>query len=554
MQRAKIRAMKISKHAMPWLLSCCMVLGAGCGDSSRDEKAGGDATPSADQSASSPTAKSSAEDAEKHADPQEPAEDPPFAKVEGERGLRSKRDGALAGYTLIAPLNSKQVHLLDMDGEVAHTWKVDHVPGGGTYLLENGHLLRTAMVNDNPRFHGGGIAGRIEERDWDGNLVWEYELANDQRTTHHDIERLPNGNVLAIAYEYHSPEEAFAKGRAVQEIDPKDGLWCDVILEIEPTLPSGGKIVWEWRSFDHLIQDLDPAQEGYGKPADHPGRIDINADHRYDVEESDEAREAREERQRQIQALGYTGGKAASEEDADDASGDKKKKSEHEADWLHTNAVAYLPALDLIVISTPHLCEIWFLDHSTTMAEAATEKGGRYGRGGEILFRYGNPRNYGRGGASDRKLFYQHDCTFQSDGSEGGLNVLVFNNGSQRPGKEFSSVEEWRFPFDSNTGFPKLIGSPLPQPELIWSYEDRERFFSPFISGAQRLKNGNTLICEGARGRLLEVTREGEIVWDFYNPLGGDVPPREQQGKAPPHALFRATRIPSDHPGLAGRF
>ena len=50
------------------------------------------------------------------------------------------------------------------------------------------------------------------------------------------------------------------------------------------------------------------------------------------------------------------------------------------------------------------------------------------------------------------------------------------------------------------------------------------------------------------------MTRAGEIVWDYYNPLGGDVEPKEQQGKAPPHALFRATRIPLDHPAVKGRF
>ena len=75
-------------------------------------------------------------------------------------------------------------------------------------------------------------------------------------------------------------------------------------------------------------------------------------------------------------------------------------------------------------------------------------------------------------------------------------------------------------------------------------------FYSAFISGAQRLPNGNTLICSGAAGRLFEVTREGRIVWDYRNPLGGDVDPPDHAGKAPPLALFRGARYAKDHPGV----
>ena len=69
-------------------------------------------------------------------------------------------------------------------------------------------------------------------------------------------------------------------------------------------------------------------------------------------------------------------------------------------------------------------------------------------------------------------------------------------------------------------------------------------------TGAQRLSNGNTLICAGAPGRVFEVTADKRVVWDYLNPLGGEVEPSKLGGKAPPKALFRATRIPSDHPGL----
>jgi hypothetical protein len=497
-------------------------------------------------------------------EPPEPP--PPFSIVEGERGLRLRAPGALDGLTLISPLNSKQVHLVDLDGNTVHTWTTQHTPAGGVYFTPAGHLLRGAMVEDNPRFHGGGIGGRIEEFDWDGKLVWEYELASDQRTTHHDIALLPNGNILAIAEEYHSPEEAFARGRALNRIHD-EGLWCDVVIEIRPTLPKGGEIVWEWRSFDHLVQDEREAAQNFGLPAEHPGRIDINADHRYDAPESDEERKQREEREAAMHSLGYGGGKAAeaaADKDVADA-GHKdgappagkakaKKKEKYDADWLHTNAIDYSPEHDLIALSTPHMSEVWVIDHSTTTKQAAGATGGKWGKGGDLLYRWGNPRNYGFGDASTRKLFYQHDVTWQSGEEPGGLCFLLFNNGTKRGDEEFSDVLEFALPFDPKLGFVRAQDQPFGPEAMAWSYADPERFFSPFISGAQRLSNGNTLICEGARGRVFEVNRAGEIVWDFYNPLGGEIKPAKQAGNAPAKALFRATRIPASHPGLVGKF
>ena len=95
----------------------------------------------------------------------------------------------------------------------------------------------------------------------------------------------------------------------------------------------------------------------------------------------------------------------------------------------------------------------------------------------------------------------------------------------------------------------------------VWEYSDPGTFYSAFISGAHRVPNGNTLICAGTDGRVFEVTPEGKVVWDYWNPFGGEV--EANFGKAagknnaptgvPPKALFRATRIAKDHPGLRGR-
>jgi hypothetical protein len=170
-----------------------------------------------------------------------------------------------------------------------------------------------------------------------------------------------------------------------------------------------------------------------------------------------------------------------------------------------------------------------------------------------LLYRFGHSRNYGVGDEASRKLRYQHDPTWLKDPAAGTLGLLVFDNGGGRKPVEYSEVLELAKPYDPALGFTRKSGEAYGPAEPAWTYKDPPRFFSPFISGAQRLSNGYTLICEGARGRVLEVTSAGQIVWDYYNPLGGEIKAAEQAGKAPSKALFRATRIAKDHPGLVGK-
>jgi hypothetical protein len=461
------------------------------------------------------------------------------------RGLVLNDPAAFQGYTLFAPLNSRTIFLLDMQGQVVHSWKTSTSPTGAVYLLDSGNLLRLGRVDEAPRFRGGGIGGVIEELDWDGKVVWSYEQADDYQILHHDIEPLPNGNVLAIAWEHRYREDAVEWGRDPAHVG-EQGMWPDAVIEIQPTRPEGGEVVWEWHSWDHLVQDFDRERTNFGQVSDRPERVDINADHRDKPPMTEAQRKELEELEREMAALGYTGGGAP-------AAPDKPAQPELDPDWLHTNAVDYLPEHDLIVLSTPQMCELWVIDHSTTTEEAAWSSGGRFGRGGDLLWRWGNPRNYGCGTDADRKLTYQHNPEWVAGTKPGELRLLVFNNGRERPDGDYSSVDELVLPFDPAKGFLREPGQAFGPSELAWTYSDKGTFYSPFISGAQRLPNGNTLICSGAQGRVFEVTPERKVVWDFENPLGGDVMAPQNAGQAPPHALFRATRIPADHPGLAGR-
>lgn len=468
----------------------------------------------------------------------------PGAAVEAKRGLRLNDERAFQGYTLLAPLKDTSTYLLDMHGKVVHQWESDLPPGNSVYLKENGNLLRAARPQTNKRFHGGGEGGRLREYSWDGELLWELDWNDDQRLHHHDFEPLPNGNLLLIAWEYKSGADATAHGRAHWE--EEEEFWPDYLVEIRPTGKNGAEVVWEWHTWDHLVQDQNPDLPNYGRPAEYPGRVDINGD--FDRQVLSEAELKR------LQALGYVGSR--------DAVQAPKRIS---PDWMHTNSVDYLAEHDLIAISVRTMSEIWIIDHSTTTAEAATEAGGNFGRGGAILFRWGNPQVYGRGKKEDKQLFSQHDARWVPPSEkypQGSL--MVFDNGSGRPDGKFSRVLELPLSFDLEQGFGlDDDGCFLPE-QPAWNYTGKpaESFYSSFISGAERQPNGNTLICEGDDGRVFEVTADGTIVWEYWNEHGRqevgnrpdakpkDGPPRRGGGPQP-KALFRASRIAADYSGLA---
>lgn len=474
------------------------------------------------------------------ASPQESEPAPPPER----RGLILRAEGVLDGYTLFAPLRSSVACLVDLDGNVVHEWRTARA--GYVVLLDGGNLLALGSPPEkNPRFHGPGVSGGLlQELDWDGNVVWSHRVGDEHRQMHHDVDVLPDGNLLYVVREYRSREEAIERGRDPAKVDD-EGMWPDAIYEIRPPRDGGeAEVVWEWHAWDHLVQDHDPARSGYGSVREHPGRIDVNADHRDRPPPTEEELAQQRELREQMIALGYVDGPAAEEADEDDDS------TGTAPDWLHVNAVTLHPVHDLIVLSVPRLNELWVLDHSTTSEQAATGAGGRWGRGGEILWRWGNPRTYGAGEDSEQQLFFQHDPTWVPGEEPGELRLLVFNNGGDD--RDHSSVDELVLPFDSQSGFRREPGRPFGPAKPSWTYRLPEDCTSSFISGARRLPNGNTFICSGAPGRLLEVTRDGRLVWDYENPFSSDAQAESSEGP-PRHAVYRAVKVPRDHPGLAGR-
>lgn len=413
------------------------------------------------------------------------------------RGVVVDGPGASPGYTLFSPLSLRQTLLIANDGRVVHRWRTTTPPGLNQYLLADGDLLRAGDVGRTGPFAAGhGAGGRIEQLSWDGDVRWRLDVADDRVRQHHDIEPMPNGNVLLVAWERVSRADALAAGRDPSLL-PDGELWPDTVMEYSPSLD---RVVWQWRVWDHLVQDRDPTKPGYGVVAEHPGRIDVNF------------------------VLDGNGG---------------------DADWNHVNAVTYDPARDEVMISSRSFSEVWIVDHGTTTDEAA-------GPAGDLRFRYGNPRAYDRGTRANQQLFVQHDPVWIDEGPD-GHDILVFSNGLPEV-RPYSTVEQisprihdGSYVLDDHGRFAATI-------RRIHPRDPDDRVFAAIISGAQRLPNGDTLVVYGNYGTMIEVTPAGRTVWRYENPYfpADDGPSTSGAGATiEPWWTFRALRYPVDYPGVA---
>ena len=426
-------------------------------------------------------------------------------------GLLHNEPGAFPGYTLFGT-RSNAVYLIDNQGRLVHQWERRF---RNAKLLVNGGLM-------------GISRGKIYEIAPDGSVVWEWEYSGGRM--HHDFLKMPNGNVMLLLRETKTYAEAVAAG-ANPDFVSADGIWNEVLLEVKPVYPDGGAVVWEWSAWDHLIQDYDPGQANYGVVAEHPELIDLNFVLRQVLTT---------ERQYGVRA-----------------------------DWLHANAIDYNPALDQIMFSACNFSEVWIVDHSTTREESAGHSGGKGGRGGDLLYRWGNPRAYRAGTAADQQLFWQHNPHWIPEGLPGAGNILVFNNGDEFEGlyRDYSSVVEVVPPADGYSYRRPVGGARRYGPaDPVWQYEAEPRtdFLSYRAGGAQRLPNGNTLIVHGMRGTIFEVTPAGKTVWEYVNPHLRDADAPMYQGDLMPvdarpipgpvwqNRVSRALRYPADYPGLQG--
>jgi hypothetical protein len=423
------------------------------------------------------------------------------------------------GYTLFAPKQNTMTYLINKEGRKVHEWNTStYPPGQAVYLLENGHLLRTCMTQTQLGT-GGGEGGRIEEYDWDDQLVWSMDYSTSTYMQHHDIKKLPNGNIIMLVVEKKTYAQILAAGfdpsKLNPEIQQKGYMLPDCIIEIQPTYPTGGNVVWEWHVWDHLIQDFDASKANYGYVSANPGLIDCDGDHR------------------NLPLF-----------------------------WNHMNSIDYNPDLDQIAMSVRGNSEVWIIDHSTTTAQSTGHTGGARGKGGDLIYRWGNPITYGAGTINDRRYFEQHDVEWVRPGCPGEGNLTCYNNGLGR-NPLYSTVDEFSPAIDAGGNYTITAGSAFGPAGFTWSYvaTPPESLYSENISGAQRQPNGNTIICEGGHGDFTEVTPAGQRVWEYICPVdangpmyqGDSIPINPVRPDETMNSVFRIYRYAPDYPAFTGR-
>ena len=442
-----------------------------------------------------------------------------FLNAQQTVGLFQNDPGSFNGYTLLSPAGDRNSYLVDNCGIKVHTWITPYQPGAYAYLQENGNLLRTGVSPNNlSSFQAGGRGGVIQILDWNSNVIWEYETSKDSSIQHHDCRMLSNGNILSLQWQKYDSLTAIQNGRNPSLL-PDGEIWSDKIVEYQPIGSDSAVIVWEWDFWDHMIQDFDPSKLNYGVVADHPELLNIN----------------------------YVGFQPTGIDD-----------------WTHCNAISYNDSLDQIVISARHTNEIYIIDHSTTTAEAASHSGGSMGKGGDFLYRWGNPAAYNRGTIAEQQLFTQHDSYWIPNNLNDGGKIMIYNNGP-RPSGNFSSVDIINPPKDGLGNYIINPGQPFGPLAPDWQYTApvKEDFYGQFISGAQRLPNGNTLICNGPEGNIFEIDNGNNIVWSYINPVltngiilsqGDTLSPSNFPGLiSKNNIIFRAYRYGPDYAGLTGQ-
>jgi hypothetical protein len=382
--------------------------------------------------------------------------------------LNINSDKVYDGYTLLASHETTSTYLINNCGEEVHKWTSDYFYGNKVELLPNGNLLRATRVNSE-YFNNGGAGGRLEILDEDSNILWEYEYISSSFRQHHDVVYMPNGNLLFVAWERKDSIETIENGRDPNLIPEFGDVWSEKILEIKPIGYDSAEIVWEWSLWNHLVQDFDSNKPNYGVINENIDRIDIN----------------------------YVPNKNLNS-------------------WIHINSIEYNEDLDQILVSSRYLSELWVIDHSTTTEGAASAEGGLSGKGGRLLYRYGNPQVYS--GDGGKILYGQHNAHWINT-NEVSNDILVFNNGYEKE-PEVSSIDFINFPLNGNNYEMTNNQFDYSNPYLSYQSADIEGFnFSSFISGVQLLPNGNLLICSGPTGSLVEISPEAEILWHYLSPI-----------------------------------
>ena len=405
-----------------------------------------------------------------------------------------KPEKCWGGYTIM-PVRELGALLIDMNGREVRLWKGLH--GFPNKIFPGGHVLGHRGLRNGK--YGMQDYVDLIQLDWDGNVVWEFnklEYIEDpgekpgwQARQHHDYQR--EGNPVG----YYAPgmEPKVDSGNTLilchknvynKKVSDKQ-LLDDLIIEVNWE----GEIVWEWLCSDHFDE--------------------------FDFREAAKNALCRDPNYRPV--------------------GDGM------GDWMHINSMSALGPNkwfeagdgrfhpDNIIVDGREANILFIISKKT----------------GEVVWKLGPDYDRTPEERAIGWIIGQHHAHMIPRGLPGEGNVLVYDNGG------------WGGYDNPNPGAPRGVKAALRDHsrvleidpvamKIVWQYTpteagftfpmDSNRFYSPFISGAQRLPNGNTLICEGSDGRIFEVTAQYEIVWEYISPYKGT--------HLPMNMIYRAYRVP----------
>jgi len=372
-------------------------------------------------------------------------------------GLLLCQEASHSGYVLFSPIRNRTAYLINNCGQVINEWETDNFPNRMSYLKPNGNLIRATLNN------------KVEERNWDNEVLWEFDFTTLGYDIHHDMALMPNGNVLIMATELIPEETLLDLGRASDIID--QGLLSEVIVELEF---DGMRVdtIWSWRLIDHIVQNRDSLLPGFGELSSSPSLMNLNFVYQDDL-----------------------------------------------VDWVHFNSIDYDSELDQILLSARHTSELYVIDHNLSTAEASTNTAGDFGVGGGFLWRWGNPLVYGIGSEVDRDCYGQHDGRWVRTGES--LQISIFNNGDERDG-DYSSVHTLSPMVIPNLSYSRNADGVFLPESFEWSFDEQSsssRIFSFIEGGLQAISESDFIISESATGRMIQMSRNGEIKWIYRNPV-----------------------------------
>lgn len=387
------------------------------------------------------------------------------------------------GYTVLSPLGTEAVIVIDMNGRVVKRWNgYNDSAGGPARVLPGGQVV--AAVGARPP-HQESL--ELVQRDFDGNVVWRFGhnlqvQTGDGKTLwalrqHHDWQRedFPAG--------YYSPQAVPAaegsKTLILTHLNHMQADVADVPLEDDRLIEVSwdGKITWEWIAGAHVAE------------------------------------------------LGFDAAARAAIRAAGAAS-----RAGRAFDWLHLNSATYVGpnrwydggdsrfAPDNVIISSRQASFLAIVS-----------------RDGKVVWRLGPDFSRSKVLESIRQIIGQHHAHFIPKGLPGAGDLLVFDNGGAS-GYGFTNPIAPQGTGALVRASSRVLEIDPVKLELVWSYQAPGKFYAANISSAQRLPNGDTLITEGPDGRLFEVTKDGRIVWEYVNPLFA--------GARSSNAVYRGYRLP----------